>query len=84
MAIRDIAIRCLEYLDTRTDFWQQQKPMYSRKRDKKMREGARSSASNKDPTNYVLNALEKIDEGKDAGLEIIRGKVLIVCMSSYI
>jgi len=66
MAIRDIAIRCLDYLDTRTDFWQQQKPMYSRKRDKQMREGARRTADpgKNDPTNYVLSNLEKIDEAQ--------------------
>ena len=65
MSIRDLAIQGLEYLDTRTDFWQQQKPMYSRKRDGDMRQNSRSRAGTgkQDPTAYILKALEEIDEG---------------------
>ena len=33
-SIRDLATEGLDYLDTRTDFWRQQKPMYARKRDR--------------------------------------------------
>ena len=67
-AIRTLAIQGLEYLDTRTEFWQQQKPMYSRRRDKKMRENAnRQVAADadkcKDPTQWVLKNLEDIDDG---------------------
>jgi len=66
-AIRTLAIQGLEYLDTRTEFWQQQKPMYSRRRDKKMRENANRQVSDadkcKDPTQWVLKNLEEIDDG---------------------
>ena len=66
-AIRTLAIQGLEYLDTRTEFWQQQKPMYSRRRDKKMRENANRQATDadkcKDPTQWVLKNLEEIDDG---------------------
>lgn len=66
-AIRTLAIQGLEYLDTRTEFWQQQKPLYSRRRDKKMRENANRQASDadkcKDPTQWVLKNLEEIDDG---------------------
>ena len=60
----------MNYLDTRTEFWQQQKPMYSRKRDKKMRDGhgasresSAASMKNRDPSKWVLKNLEEIDEG---------------------
>lgn len=66
-AIRTLAIQGLEYLDTRTEFWQQQQPMYSRRRDRKMRENANRQAAEadkcKDPTQWVLKNLEEIDEG---------------------
>jgi len=66
-AIRTLAIQGLEYLDTRTEFWQQQKPMYSRRRDRKMRENANRQGSDadkcKDPTQWVLKNLEEIDDG---------------------
>ena len=66
-AIQDLCLEGLQYLDTRTEFWQQQKPMYSRKRDKQTREGTKSrggkSGRQKDPTSYVLKNLEEIDEG---------------------
>ena len=66
-AIRSLAIQGLDYLDTRTDFWQQQQPLYSRKRDSKMRENTRDSENaqkSTDPTKRALNDLEKIDEGE--------------------
>jgi len=66
-AIRTLAIQGLEYLDTRTEFWQQQKPMYSRRRDRKMRENAKRQVFDadkcKDPTQWVLKNLEEIDDG---------------------
>ena len=67
--VRCLAIEGLNYLDTRTGFWQQQKPMYARKRDKQMRDGARSRAGTgrRDPTQYVLQNLEDIDSGEDNG-----------------
>lgn len=65
-AIRTLTIQGLDYLDTRTEFWQQQKPMYSRRRDRKMRENARQGTGidkTKDPIQWVLKNLEDIDEG---------------------
>lgn len=67
-AIRTLTIQGLDYLDTRTEFWQQQKPMYSRKRDRKMRENVRGQTTGvdrtKDPIPWVLKNLEEIDEGQ--------------------
>ena len=52
----------LDYLDSRADFWRQQKPMYARKRDKE-RQRQSAKAHKTDPTNYLLRCLEEIDEG---------------------
>ena len=55
----------LHYLDTRTEFWRQQKPMYSRKRDKAImaRRKKATHILNSDINNYILHELEKIDDG---------------------
>ncbi|KAK3082593.1 hypothetical protein FSP39_000037 [Pinctada imbricata] len=51
----------LDFLDSRADFWRQQKPMYARKRDReKQRQSAKSRQ--RDPTDYLLRCLEEIDE----------------------
>ena len=61
----------LEYLNNRSDFWRQQKPMYARKRDRQSR-SAKGSANvgrgGQDPLKYVLRKLEEIDEGMLASL----------------
>lgn len=58
----------LNYLDTRTDFWRQQKPMYARKHEKQMmRRENRSEGSNTaklSPNDYIIRELERIDQGK--------------------
>jgi len=91
-AIRTLAIQGLEYLDTRTEFWQQQKPMYSRRRDKKMRENAnRQVAADadkcKDPTQWVLKNLEDIDDGMSTYplwmAKAVRRLVVVVITSAY-
>jgi len=48
----------INYLDTRTEFWRQQKPLYARQKDKvsKKRKGKPSMAK------YVLKELEEIDQ----------------------
>lgn len=60
--IYDLACDGLHYLDTRTDFWRQQKPMYSRKREKQDRLKGNQKKGNHE--NYVMNQLERIDNGK--------------------
>lgn len=72
VAIRDLALSGLDYLDTRTEFWQQQKPMYSRKRDENMRRSGKSRDSSgrgkkKDPSKWVFNQLEEIDKDQAEG-----------------
>lgn len=62
-AIHELALNGLIYLDTRTDFWRQQKPMYARKRDKDLQQ-AKISKKTSDPAKYTLKKLREIDEGK--------------------
>lgn len=62
----------LAYLDTRADFWRQQKPMYARKREQQLRRIKPSltkpvGASGRDYTKFILKSLEEIDTGM-AGL----------------
>lgn len=60
--IYDLACDGLHYLDTRTDFWRQQKPMYSRKREKQDRLKGKQKKGNHE--HYVLQQLERVDNGK--------------------
>ncbi|XP_026064465.1 outer dynein arm-docking complex subunit 4 isoform X2 [Carassius auratus] len=64
--VQDLIVGCISYLDTRTAFWQQQKPIYARQRDRKLMQQQWNRALHKppsDPTRYVLNSLEEIDTG---------------------
>lgn len=54
----------LSYLDTRSDFWRQQKPMYARRHDRLMQRRKRETASHKlAPNDYIIKELERIDQG---------------------
>lgn len=61
----------LNYLDTRTDFWRQQKPMYARKHEKQMmKRENRSEGSNTaklSPNDYIIRELERIDQAQVEG-----------------
>jgi len=61
--IHDLVIQGIDYLNTRAEFWRQQKPMYARKRDQKLLQGRWSSRPEKDiePTSFILKNLEQID-----------------------
>lgn len=65
--VQDLIEGCISYLDTRTEFWRQQKPIYARQRERKLMQQQWNSALHKppsDPTYYVLASLEEIDAGK--------------------
>ncbi|KAL4228994.1 Tetratricopeptide repeat protein 25 [Mactra antiquata] len=58
----------LSYLDTRSDFWRQQKPMYARRHDRLMQRRKRESSSNKlAPNDYIIKELERIDQAQVEG-----------------
>ncbi|XP_041942598.1 outer dynein arm-docking complex subunit 4 isoform X1 [Alosa sapidissima] len=64
--LQDLILSCISYLDTRTEFWQQQKPIYARQRDQKLLQQQRKNTRynpQSDPTRYVLTNLEQIDNG---------------------
>ncbi|KAK2150784.1 hypothetical protein LSH36_389g01003 [Paralvinella palmiformis] len=52
----------LQYLDTRTDFWRQQKPMYARKRDCIIPRHVGARDNKTTANQYIIRELEKIDE----------------------
>ena len=63
--IYELVNQGIDYLDTRTEFWRQQKPMYARKREKEVAKGQQDKNKSKpsDPAKYVLKNLEEIDAG---------------------
>lgn len=64
MSIYDLVMSGINYLDTRTEFWRQQKPMYARKRDRLLMQqkwSNRKTESITDPTSVILKNLEDID-----------------------
>lgn len=63
-AIHKLLLDGLNYLDTRTDFWRQQKPMYARKRDREMQRASFAKRKETDPVKYVLKSLTEIDEAQ--------------------
>ena len=53
------------YLDTRTDFWRQQKPMYARKHEKlQQRRAPDTNTGKQSPNDYIIRELERIDQGE--------------------
>lgn len=73
LGLRDLVIDGLEYLDRRTEFWRQQQPIYSRKRDKYLRNikppitvplgpSIRRGGTEGDQSEYVRQNLEEIEE----------------------
>ena len=60
-AIWSLANNGLDFLDSRTEFWRQQKPIYARKAQYKQTGGA-SEANN--PIDYIVKQLEAVDNCK--------------------
>lgn len=72
--VQDLIMGCISYLDTRTAFWQQQKPIHARQRDRKLMQQQWNRVRHKppsDPARYVLTSLEDIDKGEP--LQSLRG-----------
>ncbi|XP_055050206.2 outer dynein arm-docking complex subunit 4 isoform X1 [Misgurnus anguillicaudatus] len=68
--VQDLIVGCISYLDTRTEFWQQQKPIYARQRDRRLMQQQWNRAFHKstsDPSRYFLTRLEEIDAALSAG-----------------
>uniref|UniRef100_A0A3B4DE83 Outer dynein arm-docking complex subunit 4 n=1 Tax=Pygocentrus nattereri TaxID=42514 RepID=A0A3B4DE83_PYGNA len=68
--LQDVILNCISYLDTRSEFWWQQKPIYARQRDRKLLREQWNRARHlppSDPTCYILKNLEEIDAALSAG-----------------
>ncbi|XP_034150814.1 tetratricopeptide repeat protein 25 isoform X2 [Esox lucius] len=68
--LQDIIVNCITYLDTRTEFWRQQKPIYARERDRKLTQQKWNKSRQNppfDPTRFVLKNLEEIDAALTVG-----------------
>ncbi|XP_053309549.1 outer dynein arm-docking complex subunit 4 [Spea bombifrons] len=61
--LQDLIMHGITYLDTRTEFWRQQKPIYARERDRKiMQQKWNRDKKPTDPSRYILKSLEEIDQ----------------------
>ncbi|XP_076455502.1 outer dynein arm-docking complex subunit 4-like [Babylonia areolata] len=83
--IYDLADEGLSYLDTRTDFWRQQKPMYARRFE---RNAMRKKYSSKKPISddYIIGELEKIDDAQSASKfkeSLKRAQICLQTVDSY-
>uniref|UniRef100_A0A4X2M3Y5 Outer dynein arm-docking complex subunit 4 n=1 Tax=Vombatus ursinus TaxID=29139 RepID=A0A4X2M3Y5_VOMUR len=64
MTVEDLIMTGINYLDTRTDFWRQQKPIYARERDRKLMQEKWVRDRKLRPSEtarYILKSLEEID-----------------------
>ncbi|XP_078497536.1 outer dynein arm-docking complex subunit 4 [Lissotriton helveticus] len=68
--LKDLIMSGITYLDTRTNFWRQQKPIYARERDRKILEHKwikEKKVRPADPTRYILKSLQEIDRMLTSG-----------------
>ncbi|XP_077315659.1 outer dynein arm-docking complex subunit 4 isoform X4 [Lithobates pipiens] len=63
LKLQDLILNAITYLDTRTEFWRQQKPIYARERDRRIlqQKWKKQRAKPSDPHQYILNSMEEID-----------------------
>nr|XP_014350291.1 PREDICTED: tetratricopeptide repeat protein 25 isoform X1 [Latimeria chalumnae]XP_014350292.1 PREDICTED: tetratricopeptide repeat protein 25 isoform X2 [Latimeria chalumnae] len=68
--VKDLILNGIAYLDTRTEFWRQQKPIYARERDRRLLYQKWNREKPKkilDTTKYILKSLEEIDQLLSSG-----------------
>ncbi|XP_029109782.1 outer dynein arm-docking complex subunit 4 [Scleropages formosus] len=68
--LEDVILDCITYLDMRTEFWRQQKPMYARERNHRINRqkwGRNQPSSALDPASFALLSLEEIDTALASG-----------------
>nr|XP_017502300.2 tetratricopeptide repeat protein 25 isoform X1 [Manis javanica] len=64
LTVEDLIMTGIHYLDTRSDFWRQQKPIYARERDRKLMREKWLRDRKRRPSQtarYILKSLEDID-----------------------
>ena len=81
MSIKELIYSGLNYLDTRTDFWQQHKPIYARKRDRelmqqKWKKNEKESGSKKEKQAELLRSMQQVEELIEHGNPVEAMKIL--------
>ncbi|XP_060059479.1 outer dynein arm-docking complex subunit 4 [Erinaceus europaeus] len=64
LTVEDLIMTGINYLDTRSDFWRQQKPIYARERDRKLMQEKWLRDRKRSPSqtaHYILKSLEDVD-----------------------
>ncbi|XP_075702621.1 outer dynein arm-docking complex subunit 4 isoform X2 [Rhinoderma darwinii] len=62
LKLQDLILNAITYLDTRTEFWRQQKPIYARERDRRiMQQRWNRERSKPSDHRYILKSMEEID-----------------------
>ncbi|XP_047614147.1 outer dynein arm-docking complex subunit 4 isoform X1 [Phacochoerus africanus] len=64
LTVEDLIMTGINYLDTRSNFWRQQKPIYARERDRKLMQEKWLRDRKRRPSqtaHYILKSLEDID-----------------------
>jgi hypothetical protein len=59
----------INYLDSRTEFWRQQKPLYARKKQKPLLHRNKPKQKTEDPADFVVRSLDEIDQKLSDGDE---------------
>lgn len=59
--IYDLVMGGLNYLESRTEFWRQQKPLYARKKERPKPKKPAQKSKPADITKFILRSLEEID-----------------------
>lgn len=68
--LQDVIQGCLTYLDTCTEFWNQEKPICAQEKEQKLmqqKSGKTRQSAPSEPAQFLLRSLDEIDAGK-AGL----------------
>lgn len=66
--MQDLIQDCVTYIDTWTDFWHKEKPIYARERDRKLTQQKKSQSCqtmSPDLAQFLRKSLEEIDAGKE-------------------
>lgn len=64
LTVEDLIMTGINYLDTHSNFWRQQKPIYARERDRKLMQEKWLRDHKRHPSqtaHYILKSLEDID-----------------------
>ncbi|XP_044038496.1 outer dynein arm-docking complex subunit 4 [Siniperca chuatsi] len=68
--LQDVIQSCLTYLDTCTEFWNQEKPIYARERERKLKQRKCSKpcqSAPSEPAQFLLKSLDDIDAELTSG-----------------